>query len=557
MPRIDAARRGLSLPFGTRIDYFLRLPPESRITIGEIVTSDPRAGLRVDLQLEDAEEQVVAEFVGAGGRQEIALPREGRWPIARVSFAALAQSESSSSSDGILLIRPVIEAALPARADKTEETGDRRGAPEANIIIYMTDAMRADHLGCYGYDRPTSPNIDAFAAEALLFEKAIAQAPWTTSSVSSMLTGVYPNTHHVTLPQHALPASLATMGEILHDDGFMTAAFITNGAAGASFGLDRGFTEHRLLKASVHTRSVHQLSDKVNQEVFSWLDEKEDDGSPLFLYVHTTDTHSPYTPKLEYARKFLDEQQLQDLDMPEGMPLVADPLKPPARPSIDRLIGLYDAEIAFNDHNFGEFLAGLRARGLYDNSLILFLSDHGEEFYEHKGWQHMRAVYIESLHIPFIVKVPADMPARRGRAGILAQQVDILPTVVTALGLDVPSQVEGRDLFAALDRGTGHRPARAFSYFDRRTRKGVSVIDGDWQMIQIRLQDQPSPAPELYNMTTDPAERFDVTAEHPEIIGYLRSVLELHESAKTGFVVRESDIDDELRKELKALGYLD
>jgi arylsulfatase A-like enzyme len=571
LPRLDSTRGGLLLPFGSRIDYFLRLPPESRITIEEIATSDPRAGLRISLQLEGEGEQVLADILGATGRREMALPGKESWPIARISFGALAQSDSSAAADGILLIRPVIESVLPELAADPGGAAGRRGVSSTNIIIYMTDAMRADHLGCYGYDRPTSPRIDAFAAEAMLFENAIAQAPWTSSSVSSMLTGVYPNTHHVTQPQHALPASLATMGEILNDAGFMTAAFITNALAGEDFGLARGFTkhrllkasEHRLLKASVDRRSVHELSDRVNEEVFSWLDGREDDGRPLFLYVHTTDTHAPYTPPLEFARKFLDAKMLRDLDMPEGTPLVAVPKNPPARPSVEVLIGLYDAEIAFNDHNFGKFLAGLRDRGLYNDSLIIFLSDHGEEFYEHGGWQHMKALYAESLNIPFIVKLPGATPSRRGRAGVLAQQVDVLPTVLTFLGLDIPPQAEGRDLIAALDRSDGGRPARGFSYFDRRSRKGVSVVDGDWKMIQVRPQalseyrHKPLPPPELYNITRDPGEKVDVVADHPEVLGYLRGVLRSHESANTEFVVRESDIDDELRREMKALGYLE
>jgi arylsulfatase A-like enzyme len=557
LPRIDAASGALLLPFGSRIDYFLRLAPHSRIAIEEIATSDPRAGLRISLRLEGGEEQVLADLVGAAGRWEAAVPASVGWPIARVSFAALAQSESSSLTAGIVLKRPVIETLSPGRAAGREAGTGGRVAPRANVIIYMTDAMRADHLGCYGYQRPTSPNIDRFAAQALLFENAIAQAPWTTSSVASMLTGVYPNTHHVTLPQHALPASLATMGDILHDAGFMTAAFITNAAAGEAFGLARGFAEHRLLKASVDKRTVHQLSDRLNEEVFSWLDGREDDGRPLFLYVHATDTHSPYTPPPEFAGRFLAVSDAGELDMPEGMPLLAEPGNPPARPLIDKLIGLYDAEIAFNDHNFGLFLSGLRDRGLFDGSLLVFLSDHGEEFYEHGGWQHMRALYAESVRIPFIVKLPQAPPPRRGRTSTLAQQVDLLPTVLAVLGLDVPPQVEGRDLIAALDRGEGGRPAQGFSYFDRRSRKGVSVVDGDWKMIQIRLQDEPLPAPELYNIARDPGERLDVAAAHPEVLGYLRSVLELHERAATGLAAGEADIDDDLRRELKALGYLD
>lgn len=136
--------------------------------------------------------------------------------------------------------------------------GPRRPAAPAVVYNFIENLSRASALSPGGPaaapdagvpGSASLPRIDAFAAEALLLENAIAQAPWTTSSVSSMLTGVFPNTHHVTLPQHALPASLATAGEILHDAGFMTAAFITNAAAGEAFGLARGFTEHRLLQA--------------------------------------------------------------------------------------------------------------------------------------------------------------------------------------------------------------------------------------------------------------------------------------------------------------------
>lgn len=557
LPRIEAPGGALLLPFGSRIEYFLRLPPHGRIAIDEIVVPDPRAGLRVTLQIEEREEQVLAELVGATGRWEKEVPAEKRWPIARLSFAALAPGESSSPAAGILLKGPVIETILPERDAGRKDPAGRPRVPRANVIIYMTDALRADHLGCYGYDRPTSPDIDRFASQALLFEHAIAQAPWTTSSVASMLTGVYPNSHGVALPQHALPATLATMGEMLRDAGFMTAAFITNAAAGRAFGLARGFAEHRLLTARLHRGTVHELSDRVNEELFSWLDGRKDDGRPLFLYVHATDTHAPYTPPPEFARRFLDPGGARDLGMPEGMPLLADPGNPPDRSSIERLIDLYDAEIAFNDRNFGVFLAGLRDRGLYDDSLIFFLSDHGEEFYEHGAWQHMRALYAESLRIPFIVKLPGAAAPRTGRSGILAQQVDILPTTMSLLGLDVPSQVEGRDLIAALDRREGGRPARGFSYFDRRRRKGVSVVDGDWKLIQLQLQDQPPPPPELYNIARDPAEKLDLAAARPEVVGYLRTVLELHESEAQGLAAGESEIDDELRRELKALGYLD
>jgi len=147
--------------------------------------------------------------------------------------------------------------------------------------------------------------------------------------------------------------------------------------------------------------------------------------------------------------------------------------------------------------------------------------------------------------------------SRRGRTSTLAQQVDLLPTVLAVLGLDIPPQAEGRDLIAALDRGEGGRPAQGFSYFDRRSRKGVSVVDGDWKMIQIRLQDQPLPASELYNIARDPGERFDLATAQLEVLGYMRSVLDLHESAATGLAAGESEIDDELRRELQALGYLD
>jgi arylsulfatase A-like enzyme len=218
---------------------------------------------------------------------------------------------------------------------------------------------------------------------------------------------------------------------------------------------------------------------------------------------------------------------------------------------------LYDAEVAFNDHSFGAFLDALRQRGLYEKSLIVLVSDHGEEFDEHGAFGHANNLFNETLDVPLIVKWPGQRKGERVRA--LAQHVDLFPTLLRAAGLQVPQRLPGTDL--AQVAASGEYPdalsgRRAFSHLRYRGREGISVVHANWKLIHP-LTRELAETSQLYRRPTDRAERTNRIGELPVRGGWLESLVRLErERSKSGLKAQTYEMDDETRRALEALGYL-
>ncbi|MCP3959049.1 MAG: sulfatase [bacterium] len=437
----------------------------------------------------------------------------------------------------------------------------------------LVDTLRADHLGCYGYPRPTSPAIDAFADEAVLFENTLAQSSWTRSSVASMMTGTVPTVHGVHDRDDALAAEAKTLAELLAAESYETAAFLTNRSVGPSFGFQQGFDTFELFDRQ-ETEALYPKSDAVNREVFQWLDERGEE--PFFLYVHTMDPHAPYAPPAEMREEIAPDVGSGELDTEEqvvfeellasrstrfgessafgsvtwlqalGQGLIA---ATPERTA--DLVALYDAEISFNDRSFGIFLDQLRRRGLYDDALIFFVGDHGEEFADHGGWSHGLTLFQEQLRVPFLVKLPAG--AHGGtRSRELAQHVDLMPTVLDALGLPLPDDVQGRSLLPS-PRSTASEPRPGYSHLDLDGRRAASLVEGRFKLTCDQTIDETC---RVYDLENDPAESIDLTAERPVLAGYLRSRMRTFQTEAPALDAPQVEIDPELRERLEALGYL-
>jgi arylsulfatase A-like enzyme len=230
----------------------------------------------------------------------------------------------------------------------------------------------------------------------------------------------------------------------------------------------------------------------------------------------------------------------------------------PRTPQTDQsLVRLYDAEIAYADRQFGMLLDDLRRRGLYDEMLILFVSDHGEGFYEHGIQGHGWDLYRESTQVPMILKLPGKSSGHRVQA--MAQQIDLLPTLLDLAGMEVPDVVQGRSLVPLLAREptSEAEPIEVFSYLDYEGRKGMSVIYGQWKLIEP-LSSSFAPSRELYDRLEDPDEQIDLSAQYPILAGYLATLvrqrlMELEQLPE----VESMEFDDETRQQLKALGYLE
>lgn len=353
----------------------------------------------------------------------------------------------------VALLCLTIATALTVRA-----RGDAQGP---NFIVVCLDTLRADHLGAYGYGRPTSPTIDSLATESTLFEWAISQAEATLPSHMSLFTSETPSTHGVWNHYHALGARSLTLAEAFREAGYRTAAFVDAGHLLGLFGFRQGFDRY-------HDR-YKRLAGSA-QMGLKWLDERPD-GAPFFLFVHGYDIHTPYAPWSPYRKAFTDSAYaggfeptvaaMRDI----GWRARTEPDYEVPWTDADRryVVGCYDAAIRATDDVVRAFLDALAERGLLHDTWLVVLSDHGEEFLEHGSVEHDK-LYLPVTRVPLLVRPPDGMTnAPRGlRVSDAVGLIDVFPTLLALAGIDVPNHVEGRSLVPAL-RGEPLDEALTFS----------------------------------------------------------------------------------------------
>ena len=467
----------------------------------------------------------------------------------------------------------------------TAEPGRAAGRPAdpasgtRNLVLMVVDTLRADRLGCYGHTRATSPNLDALAAEGLLFENAFAPAPFTAASHASLFTSLHPNTHMVwnkvkmqtgATVYPALSQNAVTLAEALRDAGFQTAAVADGGFVKEERGLDQGFDHFES-----ETRGVVDRVDRA----LRWLREERDPGRPFFLFLHTYEVHSPYMPELEFVDRFDPVYQgpLREAVRKAREWVAANPDQNPInrpqeqffRPLFDAenftaedktfVRTLYDAEIAMMDQEFARLRAYLRESGLDRDTALVVTADHGEEFWEHDFWGHKK-LWNETLHIPLIVRLP-EGPRGQRRADPL-DLMDLMPTLLTELGVPVPEMATGRslDLRRAPEASPGH-------YL-------VAQANAPYALASFRYSDgkaiffiSPRADSAVFDPVTDPAERHDLAATEGgqellrRAVRDRRAFTEATEALRHKFQLfpelRSQDrFSPEMVGELRALGYL-
>jgi arylsulfatase A-like enzyme len=415
--------------------------------------------------------------------------------------------------------------------------GDR---PRPNVVLVVVDTLRADHLGAYGYDRPTSPAIDArLAARGTLFEEAYAQAPWTLPSMLSVLTGRSPG--ELARPEEgpfAVPETAPTLAERLRAAGYRTGAFVANPTLAAEAGFDRGFETWWTPPAEPASLSLG--AEAVNRRALPWLDAHA--AAPFFLYLHYLDPHDPYAPPDSGAVEspFLPDYA-GDVDgtMVHGLYLGEVEL---ADPEADRrqLAALYDAEIAYVDARIGELLDAF-PEPLARETLFVFTSDHGEELGDHGGWKHGHTLYNEQIRVPLVFRW--DGRVRDGnRVSGSVRLLDVVPTVLSAAGLDLPPELDGADLMPVL-AGMATLPRRVAmaEHLSFGPLRAAAVLD-QWKLILFNREEPFEPADaleeatwpvdrerleriELYDLVADPGETVDLSAEAPDRVEQLAPAL--------------------------------
>ncbi len=319
----------------------------------------------------------------------------------------------------------------------------------ASVILITVDTLRPDRLGCYGHLANKTPSIDRLAREGTVFERAYCDTPWTTGSMSSVMTGLYPGRHGLRLPIDKLAPNAVTMAELLHTHGFQTGAVIGSFPLDAVYGLDQGFetynedfslpiindpdakishiesrlpddqTQQAEFIREKFKNDAYRPDEDVTDAAIHWIDTVRDGKRPFFLWVHYFGPHE----KLLGNRSFVEQE--------------------PA------IIAAYDPDVQANDHAVGRFLDHLRGRGLLDRTLVILHADHGQNLGENDYVGHSMHLDEPSVRIPMIVRYPARMPAGARRRDI-ARNIDILPTVLDATGARDVDGLPGRSLLPSL-----------------------------------------------------------------------------------------------------------
>jgi arylsulfatase A-like enzyme len=439
----------------------------------------------------------------------------------------------------------------------------RSSGKRPNVILIVVDTLRADHVSCYGYERNTTPNIDKLAGAGILFKKAISAAPWTLPSVATILTSQYPCVLGIRDRPVVIDKRYPLLTEVLKLYDYRTCGVFSHALLSPRLGFGRGFDVYDNQTSPFRREGIS--SPAVHQSALSFL--REVRGQPFFLFLHYFDPHYNYVLHSEYNYypsyngTVRSNHPIVDLWRMRHS-LSADDLQ--------YLVSLHDSEIAFTDEHIGKLLAGLKKQGLYDNSIIIVTSDHGEEFME-RGWiGHCTTLYQELLHVPLIVKLPElNFRIVESPVGL----IDVMPTVLRYLGYKIPDGVEGR----ALDLSSGNPVtggpifSETFNYIlqkhqlpdvdePRRSEPIAlrSIILGSRKLIY----DERKGLRQIYELSEDPIERKNLSGQASEQNRRVQVLLSrwleyVKTKEKAGPVQDASELfTPEQRKQLESLGYL-
>lgn len=393
-----------------------------------------------------------------------------------------------------------------------------------NVVVFTIDTLRADHLGCYGYKGIRTPNIDRLAGESVFFERAYTAVPVTLPSHSAMFTGTYPPLSGMhDFSANVLSSQQPTLASVLKQNGYATGAVVASAVLDSRFGLNQGFDfyyDHfdfsRLQESNLD--EMERPGNLVADETLKWL--ADNYQKKFFLWMHLYDPHYPYRPPAPFDKEYASEP--------------------------------YDGEIAFADSQMGRIIEFLKAKGLYSNTLIVLAGDHGEGLGEHGEKTHGFFIYNSTLHVPFMIHLPAGSARRVPTPVSLA---DLMPTVLAALNIAPPTRVQGQSLLPEMAGASslGDRPLYSETFLPR-LHFNWSELRGA-QNASYHFID--APRPELYDLRSDPGEQKNLFAEKKAVSEEMRAKLNALVRAYSASqeLAQKTGLDPALMERLKSLGY--
>ena len=432
---------------------------------------------------------------------------------------------------------------------------DGRKDDRWNVLVFSVDTLRADHLSCYGYARGTSPRIDALAREGVVFERIVAPAPWTLPSYGSLFTGCSPAVHRAGVNAdkegrfgtdedaskkelEVMRSDLPTLAERLSAAGWATAGFQANSFLRAKNGLARGFDRW----------TFYQYRCEFGIDLaLAWIEGRR--NRPWLCFVHAMDVHQPYSPPPPYDTMFAERSYTEI----EGYPPKIEDLRAKAPTDAMRkaLLDQYDGSIASMDAQLGRMLDRLKELGELDRTLVVIHSDHGEEFWEHGGYEHGHTEHEELLHVPLVLRMPGRLPAG-ARVATRARGIDVMPTVLALVGLETPKETEGRSLIPLVE-GKSEAPRECISEATLHGPREIKALTAGAERLAMRG----IPPGVLFDLGPDPGERTDLRSERTARAKEMEErLLRRHEIlARSTVRAGTMQLTEEDKKRLAEMGY--
>jgi arylsulfatase A-like enzyme len=437
----------------------------------------------------------------------------------------------------------------------------RESSQQYNVVLITLDALRADHLGSYGYAKQTSPHIDAFSRDAVKFTQAYSVAPWTLPSFASYYTALYPQSHQVKEDQQhkriGLPARFPTLPSFLKPYGYFTQLISNHPFFDVQFGLSKAFDNW-------DPDSLNRDGPFYIDTVQKWM--KQHAEEKFFLHLHVMPPHNPYIAVAPYDEAFVDfDAPILNGAIKLFFSHYSDRLAPwdanvrwsheiTDIATRNYIVNLYDANVALGDEFFGKIIAQLKTFGLYDNTLIILSADHGDEFWEHGTMLHAHnGLYNEVLHVPLVVKFPKALKITPTEIHSPVATLDILPTILAVNGIPVPEYVQGKSFFN-LEKKSVQDIDREYTYFAQAYPPSLEAVR--WENYQYIYSPQKNSA-ELYDLVNDPFEQRNLAMEKSDIMEQLRTALANFQTNVTVGSPSQNapQVDEDSVNRLRDLGY--
>ena len=567
-----------------RIDVPVTLPSQPWLDLAVGTLEDAPATFTVAVRegTNDAE-TVLEHTVTSPHRWEPRVIDLQRWAGRRVTLSLMLGANEAGTLG--FWGAPVVRNRIGARASGQEARRPR------GVILVQADTLRRDHLDAYGYSRQTAPVLTRLAKKGALFRNYTVQATWTKVSTPSLMTSLYPTSHGVANFADHLPAAANTVAESYRAAGYATVSLSSVIFTGQFTNLHQGFEElHE--DGSFSQQGSSKTAREYIDRLAEWLGRHRE--TPFFAFLHVFDPHDPFEPRRPYdalwadpskkdehvkqlaeVRKVIKEPLLKLFGMPTREELVQAGLDADAFVHHDK--DWYDGSIRGMDVEIGRLMQTLGRLGIADDTLVVFLSDHGEEFLEHGRMFHGQTVYGELTQVPLVMHWPAGLSTPRVVDEVV-QSIDVMPTLLELSGIAPPQGLQGQSLGPLLEESSGGLQAHEWQRRPAITEKQLTdpkkgaappphdtemfaITDGQWKLVRNTVRPRGGPEFELYDFVKDPLNRTDVAAQHPDVVARLSKALDgwkqMAERAKLKPDTETTkNLSPEQLQRLRSLGYV-